>query len=312
MSQLTAIATLVAANIGRQITQTTPNGEKTFAISRLADNKGKMADGSKAEYVIITNVADESVVIKLHPNVVDRLFRETTFDGFTLMPVNGAVDEAADPSTQTDVNTELEAASNEGTADAVIEDPTTTATEVATLPTEGVVDAETVIASGADANMPAVIETTPATAAVVETTPATAAVVEAPTMTKEQREAKKAQEKADRKAAREQEFAARREAKVALEKKAAAERAAAKGPTTKEKAMAIFVSVSATNADGTKNTDRRKQVIGQYRKLVSEGGLGMSENGANTYYQNFANGDWKEAADQLRAKIAAEAAKTTT
>lgn len=272
-SKLTAIATLIAANMGRPL-MITPKEDgaevQNFRIAKLATNTSKLRDGSKGEFVIITKDGDEATVIKLHPQLVTDLFEKTTIDDDKLGTIQL-----------------LDLAQEAGAA---------------TTPAASTTDTEVIKDAGENAGGQEAAGDT------------TTKVDEPPKETKEEKAAKKKAEKELKAKEREDKRAADKAAKELKEKAEREERLAAKGPTAKDKCIDIFLKYAGAEDLLTKKDAKveghRKSTIGEFRKSIKEGGLGMSQAGANTYYQNIKSGDWKKAAvEKLTANKAAAKAE---
>lgn len=249
----TAIATLVAANIGRHI-EATPKGEsqpKIYKISRLANKMGTLKSGEKGEYVVISQTDAEDTVVSLHPNIVKELFDKGVSSGYKLLaPQVGAtaaihggdavMTEAnatpPDENEQDQLNAELEASQKVGAGEG----------ETGTPP------APTTAASGKK--------------------------------TKAEKEA----EKVAAKTAREADRKAKKEAKDA-EKAAAKEgKAADAKPSKKDQAVAIYKSEPDGDDKRKRVIARFKAEIEDENGNKDV----MSANACNTYYQNCKSGLW--------------------
>lgn len=66
----TAFASVASSFIGRMVAI----ADATYKIASLSDKIGSLKDGSKGEYVVLQNAADEAVVISLHPQKAKVLF----------------------------------------------------------------------------------------------------------------------------------------------------------------------------------------------------------------------------------------------
>lgn len=85
---LSSIAALVLPMIGRAVLVTDKAGTETeFKIAKLSDKLGSLKDGSKGEYVVLQNSADEAVVINVHPSSAKRLVTKGEESGMKLVPV---------------------------------------------------------------------------------------------------------------------------------------------------------------------------------------------------------------------------------
>lgn len=75
VSTVSAFASVASAFIGRLVAIAAADGAtQTYKVASLSDKIGSLKDGSKGEYVVLQNSADEAVVISLHPQKAKVLF----------------------------------------------------------------------------------------------------------------------------------------------------------------------------------------------------------------------------------------------
>ena len=90
---VSAIAALVLPMIGRAVLVADKAGTETeFKIAKLSDKLGSLKDGTKGEYVVLQNSADEAVVINVHPASAKRLVTKGEESGMKLVPVADATE----------------------------------------------------------------------------------------------------------------------------------------------------------------------------------------------------------------------------
>lgn len=71
----TAFASVATSFMGRLVAVALADGmTQTYKIASLSDKIGSLKDGTKGEYVVLQNAADEAVVISLHPQKAKVLF----------------------------------------------------------------------------------------------------------------------------------------------------------------------------------------------------------------------------------------------
>jgi hypothetical protein len=99
---LSPLAALVLPMIGRAVLVADKTGTETeYKIAKLSDKLGSLKDGSKGEYVVLQNSADEAVVINVHPASAKRLVTKGEEAGMKLVPAAEADETEAGSTTET-------------------------------------------------------------------------------------------------------------------------------------------------------------------------------------------------------------------
>lgn len=90
-----AFATFAAAFIGREVEVSTDDTPQIFKIAHLdTERTGSLKDGTKGEYVVLQNAADEAIVLSLHPQKAKALMTKGEFENMKLVAEAAAAPKA--------------------------------------------------------------------------------------------------------------------------------------------------------------------------------------------------------------------------
>lgn len=82
------------AHFGLAVAKT--GSETPFRLTSLADKIGTMKSGEKAQYVLLVNEADNTVIVMLHPNAASKLIKTGAFEDMTVIEAQADGEQAGE------------------------------------------------------------------------------------------------------------------------------------------------------------------------------------------------------------------------